>query len=101
MERKKRRKPEAVQRRNIIGEKLPADSKISGARVLSIDEILTIQPLLMIPRSPWARTSAGTTGNVRCDELATIKLTDFSQIVPTHIHSRSTAAIAAFSKLGR
>jgi hypothetical protein len=44
MEKKERRKPEAVQRRNIIGEKMPADSKISADGVLSIDEILRLHP---------------------------------------------------------
>jgi hypothetical protein len=101
MEKKKRRKPEAAQRRNNMGEKMPAASQISGDSVLSVDEIFAPRPLLMKPLSQWARACAGTSGNMHPDELVTIKLTNFSQIEHALIHSNSTAAIAAFSKLGR
>jgi hypothetical protein len=50
----------------------------------------------MKPLSPWPRAFAAATGDVHPDELVTIKLTNFSQIDPTHIHSNSTATIAAF-----
>lgn len=80
---------------------MPAASRISGDGVLSVDEIFPPRPLLMKPLSPWARACAGTTGEVLPDELVTIKLTNFSQVDPTHIHSNSTATIAAFSRLGR
>jgi len=52
MEKKKRRKPEAFQRRNNMGEKMPAASQLSGDGVLSVDEIFPPQPLLMKPLSP-------------------------------------------------
>jgi hypothetical protein len=55
----------------------------------------------MKPLSPWARACAAKTENVHPDELVTIKLTNFSQIDPAHIHSNSTATIAAFLSLGR
>jgi hypothetical protein len=101
MEVKKRIKPEAVQRRNSIGEKMPVASRISGDGVLSADEIFPPRPLLMKPLSPWARTCAGTSGDMPHDELVTIKLTNFSQIDPAHIYFNSTATIAAFSRLRR
>jgi len=101
MEKKQRRKPEAVQRRNTMGEKVPAASQISGDGVLSVDEIFPPRPSLMKPLSPWAQAFAAVTGDVHPDELVTIKLTNFSQIHPTHIHSNSTATIAAFLRLGR
>ena len=101
MEKKQRRRPEAVQRRNARGEKMPAASQIVGHGVLSVDEIFPSRPLPMKPLSPWARAFAAGTGDVHPDELVTIKLTNFSQIDPTHIHSNSTAIIAAFLRLGR
>jgi hypothetical protein len=39
MEKKKRRKPGAVQRRNNMGEKMSSASQIFGDAVLSVDEI--------------------------------------------------------------
>jgi hypothetical protein len=84
-----------------MGEKMPAASQISGDGVLSVDEIFPPRPFLMKPLSPWARACTAGTGDVHPDELVTIKLTNFSQIDPTHIHSNSTAAIAAFLRLGR
>jgi hypothetical protein len=99
MEKKERRKLEAVQRRNNMGEKMPVASQISGDGVLSVDEIFAPRPLLMKPLSPWARACAGTTVDVHRDELVTINLTNFSQIEPAQIHFNSTAIIAAFSKL--
>jgi hypothetical protein len=101
MEKKQRRRPEAVQGRNAMEEKMPAASQIVGDCVLSVDEIFPPRPLLMKPLSPWARAFAAGTGDVHPDELVTIKLTNFSQIDPTHIHSNSTATIAAFLRLGR
>jgi hypothetical protein len=101
MEKKQRRRPEAVQRRNARGETMPAASQIVGDGVWSVDEIFPPRPLRMKPLSPWARACAAGTGDVHPDELVTIKLTNFSQIDPTHIHSNSTATIAAFLRLGR
>ena len=68
---KKRRKPEAVQRRNSIEEKMPASSIISGDAVLSVDEFFPPRPLLMKPLSPWLPACAGTAGNVPSGELVT------------------------------
>ena len=96
MEKKQRRKPETAQRRNSMEEKMPAASQISGDGVLFVDEIFPPRPLPMKPLSPWPRAFAAATGDVHPDELVTIKLTNFSQIDPTHIHSNSTATIAAF-----
>jgi hypothetical protein len=62
MEKKRRRKPEAVQRRDYMEEKMPAASQISDAGVLSVDEIFPPRPLLMKPLCPWARAFAETTG---------------------------------------
>jgi hypothetical protein len=69
MEKKQRRKPEAVQRRNSIEEKKPASSIISGDAVLSVDEFFPPRPLLMKPLSPWPRVCAGTAANIPSDEL--------------------------------
>jgi hypothetical protein len=82
-------------------EKMPAASQISGGGVLSVDEIFPPRALLMKPLSPWPRTFVAATAAVLPDELVTIKLTNFSQIDPAHIHSKSTAIIAAISRLGR
>jgi hypothetical protein len=68
---KKRRKPEAVQRRNSIEEKMPASSIISGDGVLSVDGFFPPRPLLMKPLSPRARACAGTTRNMPPDEVVT------------------------------
>jgi len=54
MEKKQRRRPGAVQRRNAMEEKMPAASQIVGQGVLSVDEIFPPHPLLMKPLSPWA-----------------------------------------------
>jgi hypothetical protein len=75
---------------------MPAASRISSDGVLSVDESFPPRPLLIKPLSPWVRACTGTTVDVLADELVTIKLTNFSQIDPTHIHSNSTASIAAF-----
>ena len=80
---------------------MPAASQIFGDGVLSVDEIFPSRPLQMKPLSPWARAFAAGTGDVHPDELVTIKLTNFSQIDPAHIHSNLTATIAAFLRLGR
>ena len=101
MEKKQRRKPEADQIRNAMEEKMPAASQISGDGVLSVDEIFPPRALLMKPLSPWARTFVAATADVLPDELVTIKLTNFSQIDLALIHSKSTATIATFSKMGR
>jgi hypothetical protein len=82
-------------------EKMPAASQMVGDSVLSVDEIFPPRPLLMKPLSPWAQACAAETGEVHRDELVTIKLTNFSQIDPTQIHSNLTATIAAFLRLGR
>jgi hypothetical protein len=99
MEKKQRRKPEADQRRNSMEEKMPAASQISGNGVLSVDEIFPPRPLLTKPLSPRARAFVAATADVLRDEVVTIKLTNFSQIDPVHIHSKSTATIAAFPRL--
>jgi len=80
---------------------MPVPSIIPGDGVLYVDEIFPPRPHMMKPLSPWARAFAGTTGDMPPDELVTIKLTNFSQIDPAHIHSNSTATIAAFSRLRR
>jgi hypothetical protein len=80
---------------------MPAASQISGDGVLSVDEIFTPRALRMKPLSLWARAFVAATADVLPDELVTIKLTNFSQIDPAHIHSKLTATIAAFPRLGR
>jgi hypothetical protein len=101
MEKKQRRKPEADQKRNSMEEKIPAASQTSGDGVLSVDETFPPRALLIKPLSPWARTFVATTADVLLDELVTIKLTNFSKIDPALIHSKSTATIATFSRMGR
>jgi hypothetical protein len=101
MEKKQRRKPEADQKRNSMEEKMSAASQISGNDVLPVDEIFPSRPLLTKPLSPWAQAFVAATTDVLPDELVSIKLTNFSQIDPAHIHSKSTATIAAFLRLGR
>ncbi len=82
-------------------EKIPATSRISGDGVLSVGEIFPPRPLPMKPLSPWACAWDRTTRDVLPDELAIIKLTNFSQIDPTHIHSKFNCHYCCFFKTGK